>query len=70
MVPLSEAVTPKAREEIARSVRYRTKGEHLIYGGEIYDINGVKRCDTKEILSNEYLRVNMNWLVKGVEQVE
>ena len=70
VAPLSEAVTPKAREEIARSVRYRTKGEHLIYGGEIYDINGVKRCDTKEILSNEYLRVNMNWLVKGVEQVE
>ncbi|MBO4852176.1 MAG: BMP family ABC transporter substrate-binding protein [Schwartzia sp.] len=70
VAPLSEWVKPKAREAIARSVRDRVKGEHLIYGGEIYDNNGVKRCDAKEILSNEYLRVNMNWLVKGVEQVE
>ena len=70
LADLSEWVKPKAREEITRSVRDRTKGEHLIYGGEIYDNNGVKRCDAKEILSNEYLRVRMNWLVKGVEQVE
>ncbi len=67
---LSEWVTPRAREEIARSVRDRARGERLIYGGEIYDANGVKRCDTKEILSNDYLRMHMNWLVKGVEQVE
>ena len=70
VAPLSEWVTPRARYEIARSVRDRSKGERLIYGGEIYDNNGVKRCDEKEILSNEYLRVRMNWLVKGVEQVE
>ena len=70
VAPLSEGVAPKVREEIQQSVRDRTKGQHLIYGGEIYDANGVKRCDTKEILSNEYLRVQMNWLVKGVEQVE
>ena len=70
LAPLSEWVKPKAREEIARSARDRAKGEHLIYGVDIYDNNGVKRCDTKEILSNEYLRVHMNWLVKGVEQVE
>ena len=63
-------MTPRAREEISRSVRDRAKGERLIYGGEIYDSNNVKRCDAKEILSNEYLRVHMNWLVKGVEQVE
>ena len=67
---LSEWVSPKAREQIARSVRDRAKGQRLIYGGEIYDNNGVKRCDDKEILSNEYLRVHMNWLVRGVEQVE
>jgi basic membrane protein A len=70
VAPLSEWVSPKARHEVARSVRDRAKGERLIYGGEIYDNNGVKRCDEKEILSNEYLRVHMNWLVKGVEQVE
>lgn len=70
VAPLSERVSPIAREAITRSVRDRAKGEHLIYGGEIYDNNGVKRCDEKEILSNEYLRVQMNWLVKGVEQVE
>ena len=70
VAPLSEWVSPRAREAIARSVRDRAKGEHLIYGGEIYDNNGVKRCDEKEILSNEYLRVRMNWLVKGVEQLE
>ena len=70
VAPLSEGVTPRAREAIARSVRDRVKGTHLIYGGEIYDANGVKRCDTKEILSNEYLRTQMNWLVKGVETVE
>ena len=70
VAPLSERVTPRAREDITRSVRDRAKGERLIYGGEIYDNNGVKRCDAKEILSNEYLRVYMNWLVKGVEQVE
>lgn len=70
VAPLSERVTPRAREDITRSVRDRAKGERLIYGGEIYDNNGVKRCDVKEILSNEYLRVHMNWLVKGVEQVE
>ncbi|MBE6093904.1 MAG: BMP family ABC transporter substrate-binding protein [Schwartzia succinivorans] len=70
VAPLSERVTPRAREEISRSVRDRAKGERLIYGGEIYDSNNVKRCDAKEILSNEYLRVHMNWLVKGVEQVE
>ncbi len=70
VAPLSEWVSPMAREAIARSVRDRAKGQQLIYGGEIYDTNGVKRCDEKEILSNEYLRVRMNWLVKGVEQVE
>ncbi len=70
VAPLSKWVSPRAREEIARSVRDRAKGERLIYGGEIYDVNGVKRCDAKEILSNDYLRMNMNWLVKGVEQVE
>ena len=70
VAPLSEWVSLRAREAIARSVRDRAKGEHLIYGGEIYDTNGVKRCDAKEILSNEYLREQMNWLVKGVEQVE
>ena len=70
VAPLSERVSPQAREQIARSVRERSKGQHLIYGGEIYDNNGVKRCDEKEILSNEYLRTRMNWLVKGVEQVE
>ena len=70
VAPLSERVSPQARAQIARSVRDRSKGQHLIYGGEIYDNNGVKRCDEKEILSNEYLRTRMNWLVKGVEQVE
>ncbi len=70
VAPLSEWVSPGAREAIARSVRDREKGHHLIYGGEIYDNNGVKRCDKDEILSNEYLRMRMNWLVRGVEQVE
>ena len=70
VAPLSEGVSPRAREAIARSVRDRVKGTHLIYGGEIYDANGVQRCDAKEILSNEYLRTQMNWLVKGVETVE
>lgn len=70
IAPLSDKVSQKAREAIARSVQDRTQGKHLIYGGEIYDSNGVKRCDAKEILSNEYLRTRMGWQVKGVESVE
>ncbi len=70
VAPLSDRVSAKAAEEIRISVRDRAKGTHLIYGGEIYDSNGVKRCGEKEILSNEYLRVRMDWLVKGVETIE
>ena len=70
IAPLSEQVSLKAREAITRSVIERTEGKHLIYGGEIYDSNGVKRCDAKEILSNEYLRTRMVWQVRGVESVE
>ncbi len=70
IAPLSNEVSQKARETVARSEQERTQGKHLIYGGEIYDSNGVKRCDAKEILSNEYLRTRMNWHVRGVESVE
>ena len=70
IAPLSEQFSLKAREAITRSVIERTEGKHLIYGGEIYDSNGVKRCDAKEILSNEYLRTRMVWQVRGVESVE
>ncbi len=70
VAPLSEWASPRAALEIERSVQDRTRGMHLIYGGEIYDNNGLKRCDEKEILSNDYLRMRMNWLVKGVETVE
>lgn len=38
-----------------------------VFSGEIYDNNGVLRCDDNEALTDEMLFENMDWLVEGVE---
>ncbi|MBQ1509984.1 MAG: BMP family ABC transporter substrate-binding protein [Selenomonadaceae bacterium] len=37
----------------------------MVFAGEIYDRNGIRRCGADESISNQSL-LQMNWLVKGV----
>ncbi len=41
----------------------------IIFGGDIFDMNGVKRCSAGEAISFRSLESSMNWLIKGVRIV-
>lgn len=41
----------------------------IIFSGDIFDRNGVKKCSAGEAISFQSLQKNMNWLIKGVKIV-
>ncbi len=41
----------------------------LIFTEEIYDRDGIRRCEAGESISGQYLRTQMDWLIKGVNVI-
>ena len=66
------AVTNKlsTKEKILiETARWELKNGRFIFGGDIFDRNGVKHCSENETLSFYKLQKNMDWLIKGVRIV-
>lgn len=68
VIGLSE-FSPKVSDKAVTAVE-NAKAELIagknIFSGQIYDNNGVLRCDTDESISDDTLTNNMNWFVDGV----
>lgn len=64
----SEKISTREKVSIETVKRELVKGK-IIFGGDIFDRNGVKKCSANEAISFQSLRKNMNWLVKGVRIV-
>ena len=60
--PAEETMVLRARNEIL-------KGQP-IFSGQIEDIEGRLRCREGEVMANNSLLSDMNWLVKGVEVID
>ncbi len=57
------------REKVAvEEARWEVKNGRLIFSGDIFDTNDVKRCSANEAISFYGLQ-NMDWLIKGVRVV-
>lgn len=61
-----------SQEVISRldSIKQELLNGRLIFSGKIYDNAGNIRCDDGEVISDDTLLENINWLVKGVEILE
>lgn len=65
---LSEYAT--MREKVAiDSARWEIKNGRIIFAGDIFDRNGVKKCSANEAMSLENLLSGTAWLIKGVRIV-
>lgn len=62
----SPLVKDAALQAVEEAKNRLLKGED-VFSGEIYDNNGVLKCNRNETLMDEMLFENMNWLVEGVE---
>ena len=63
--PAMEKLSPRERA-VYESERWKLLSGKLIFAGEIFDRNNVKRCEAGESISSDYLQNQMDWLVKGV----
>lgn len=54
---------------ILDTTEYQLNNGRQVFKGEIFDRNGNLRCSDKEIISNQYLQNQMDWLVKGVTTI-
>ncbi|MBQ7981883.1 MAG: BMP family ABC transporter substrate-binding protein, partial [Oscillospiraceae bacterium] len=63
---LSAQVSSEARQAVEAAQNRLLSGDD-VFGGPIYDNNGVLQCSEGEILSDETLLKNMDWFVEGVE---
>lgn len=71
-VRLSEFSPKVTADEQALLLKIRqdlSKGEELIFTGELFDTNGVRRSKSGETISDDALLENMEWLIKGVEVI-
>lgn len=58
------------REKVLIEVaKWELNNGRIIFSGDIFDRNGVKRCSANETISFGKLKTDMNWLVKGVRIV-
>lgn len=58
------------REKVAvDTVKWEIKNGRIIFIGDIYDRNGVKKCSANEAISLRSLNENTDWLIKGVRIV-
>ncbi|MBQ7479472.1 MAG: BMP family ABC transporter substrate-binding protein [Selenomonadaceae bacterium] len=63
-----EPVMPSlsARERaVLETERWEIRQGKMVFAGEIFDRNGIRRCGADESISNQSL-LRMNWLVRGV----
>ncbi len=59
-----------SRERVVlESEQWALKYVNLVFAGEIFDRSGIRRCDADESISGQYLRTQMDWLVKGVNVI-
>ena len=65
----SPAVDKKIISQID-SLKQELINGKLIFSGEIYDNNGNIRCEKDEAISDDTLLEDINWLVRGVEELE
>lgn len=61
----SPLVTDEIRAEVEKAKAEILSGKD-VFSGEIYDINGVKRCDEDEFISDAALMDDFDWYVDGV----
>ena len=54
---------------ILDTTKYQLNNGRQVFKGEIFDRDGNLRCSDKEIIGNQYLQNNMDWLVKGVTTI-
>ena len=58
------------REKVlVETAKWELQHGRIIFGGDIFDRNGIRKCSANETISFQKLRRNMNWLVKGVKIV-
>lgn len=58
------------REKVAvEEAKWEINNGRIIFTGDIFDTNDVKRCSANEAISFQSLHRNMNWLIKGVRIV-
>lgn len=62
----SPLVKETALQAVKEAQNRWLKGED-VFSGELYDNNGVLKCNQNETLTDEMLFENMDWLVEGVE---
>ena len=48
---------------------WQMKRDRQVFHGEIYDRDGILRCSANEIIGQQYLQSQMDWLVKGVRTI-
>ncbi|MCR4667359.1 MAG: BMP family ABC transporter substrate-binding protein [Desulfovibrio sp.] len=63
--PLSERVS-KENREIIDELRFGLSEKRLIFKGPIFDIKGNIRCKRGEVISDNALIDDMDWLVQGI----
>ena len=58
------------REKVfIEEAKWEIKHGRLIFSGDIFDRNGVRKCSANEAISFQSLHRNMNWQIKGVKIV-
>ena len=70
VVELALANKLSMRERVLiETAKWELKNGRVIFSGDIFDRNGVKRCAENETIGFYKLQGNMDWLVKGVKIV-
>ena len=59
----------KREQVLLDMAKWEIKKGRIIFSGEIFDRNDIKRCSANEAISLKSLQNNMNWLIKGVRIV-
>ena len=62
----SNLVTPEMRSRL-NSLHKELAYDKLIFSDEIYDNQGKLRCEKDNVISDDMLLEDINWLVRGVE---
>ena len=65
----SANVSEEIKEEVERALN-ELSNEKEVFEGPIYDQTGALRCNDNEVVRDEVLMTQMDWLVEGVEVYE
>ena len=70
MVDLITANKLSTRERVLiETAKWELKHGRIIFNGDIFDRNGIKRCSANETMGFYKLKKDMTWLIKGVKIV-